>query len=61
MLLIFRDFVEKTENFTTLVYPKWNEVVKKFCRNMLRDICHGTVTGFIVRHLYYKRHVTVCP
>jgi len=48
----------RKQNFRTLLYAKWNEVVTKFCRNVLRDSCHGTVTGVNVRHLY-KCHVTV--
>ena len=37
---------EATENCRTLSYAKWNEIVTKFCKKVLRDTCHDTVTGF---------------
>ena len=47
---------EETEKIWTLLFAKWNEILTKFCRNVLRDSCHGRVTGFNVKHLYTFGH-----
>jgi len=42
---------ESITNFRMLLYAKWNEICMKFCRCVLCDTCHGTVTGLNVTHL----------
>ena len=41
--------------FRALLCAKWNEIITKFCRNVLRDTCHGVMIRFNVKHLAIKR------
>ena len=41
--------------FRALLCAKWNEIITKFCINVLGDTCHGVMTGFNVKHLAIKR------
>ena len=47
--------------FRTLLYVKQNEIVTKFCRNMLRDTCRGIVTRFNVKNLCTSGHENGMP
>ena len=51
---------KETEKFRTLLYAKWNEIFTKYRTCVLRDTCHGTVTGFNVKHLYNLATTTSC-
>jgi len=56
-VLYYLSTTEETEKFRALsMYAKWNE----FCRKVLRDTCHGIVTGFVhISDIYHECHATV--